>query len=64
MWRPCSLSSVRFFPELAPSSTSEAKETSSDQELENMGAGEESDAEEVSWDGLLIEDENDAAMDC
>jgi hypothetical protein len=43
-------------------------EETSDQEPENMGAGgepsEESDVEEFSWDGLLIEDEDEEAMSC
>jgi hypothetical protein len=53
-----------LFCEPAPSSISEADETS-DQELEESGARgdpgdlEESDVEEFSWDGLLIEDEDE-----
>ena len=53
-----------LFQEPAPSLISEAEETS-DQELDNVGARgdlgdlEESDVEELSWDGLLIEDEDE-----
>ena len=56
-----------LFWELAPSLILEAEETSN-QELDNAGARgdlgdlEESDVEEFSWDGLLIEDEDEETM--
>ena len=63
-----------LFKEPAPSSILEAKESSNDEELENAitgrdsGSGEpgdeESDIEEFSWDGLLIEDEDEEDMYC
>jgi hypothetical protein len=63
----CAIRQDLLFQEPAPSSKSEVEETS-DQEPENMGAGgepsEESDVEEFSWDGLLIEDEDEEAMSC
>jgi hypothetical protein len=62
----CAIQQDLLFQEPAPSSRLEAEETS-DQEVENMGAkepGEESDVEEFSWDGLLIEDKDEEAMDC
>ena len=43
-------------------------EETSNQELENIGTGgkpgDESDVGEVSWDGLLVEDEDEEAMEC
>jgi len=63
----CQLNTIQhdlLFQEPAPSLISEAEETS-DQELDNVGARgdlgdlEESDVEELSWDGLLIEDEDE-----
>ncbi|KAF8801009.1 hypothetical protein BYT27DRAFT_7116053, partial [Phlegmacium glaucopus] len=56
-----------LFQEPAPSSILEAEENS-DKELENANTGrgsgelDESDIEELSWDGLLIEDEDEEAM--
>ena len=63
---PCLTCAMRLellFRERTPSSISEAEELS-DQELEGAGASEdlggiESDVEELSWDGLLINDDND-----
>ena len=60
----CAIHHDLLFQEPAPSSRSEMEEIS-DQELENAGTRgepgvlEESDNEEVSWDGLLIEDDDD-----
>jgi hAT family C-terminal dimerisation region len=62
----CAIRHDLLFREPAPSSISEAEETS-DQEPENAGARgdlgdgdlEDSDVEEVSWDTLLIEDEDE-----
>ena len=68
----CAIRHDLLFREPAPSSIVEVKESddeSDDQELENVSTGkdsglgepggEESDVEELSWDGLLIEDEDD-----
>ena len=63
LWRPCSVKcAIRhdlLFREPQPSSISEALEETSDEEREDgdLGGQEESDVEEFSWDGLLIEDE-------
>jgi len=59
----CAIRHDLLFQESALSSISEAEETS-DQELEDAGAGGdlgdlESDVDSVSWDGLLIEDNDD-----
>jgi hypothetical protein len=73
----CAIRHDLLFREPAPSSILEAAE-GNDQELENastrasgdpepQAAGndsEESDNEEISWDGLLIEDEDEEAMYC
>lgn len=78
MWRPCRLQCIKcairhdlLFREPAPSSILESEE-SNDQELENVSTSrdesgepaDESDIEEFSWDGLLIEDEDEEAMYC
>jgi hypothetical protein len=64
----CAIRHDLLFREPAPSSLIEAKESDSDdQELENVSTGrdsgepvdEELDDEEFSWDGLLIEDDDD-----
>ena len=54
----CAIQHDLLFQEPAPSSMSEAEETSN-QELEDVEELEESDVEEFLWDGLLIEDDND-----
>ena len=59
----CAIRHDLLFREHAPSSISEAEELSN-QELEGAGASEdlggvESDVEELSWDGLLINDDDD-----
>lgn len=59
----CAIRHDLLFRERAPSSISETEEVS-DQDLEDAGAIqdpglEESDVEEVSWDGLLIADEDE-----
>jgi len=63
----CTIQHDLLFQEPPPSSILEAEETS-DHELD-MGVGgelgeseEESDLEDLSWDGLLIEDEDNEAM--
>jgi hAT family protein len=69
----CAIRHDLLFREPAPSSIFEAEESKpEDEELENASAGrdsgepshEESDIEEFSWDGLLIEDEDEEAMYC
>jgi hAT family C-terminal dimerisation region len=69
----CAIRHDLLFREPAPSSILEAKESdeSDDQELENASTGKDSgvgepgdeesdsDVEEFSWDGLLIEDEDE-----
>ena len=66
----CMIRHDLLFQEPAPSSKVEAEETGH-QELEDVGAEgdsrgqpvrEESDVEDVSWDGLLIEDEDEEPM--
>ena len=60
----CAIRHHLLFRELAPSSKLEMEETT-DGDVENAGAGEdlehddESDIEDFSWDGLLIEDDDD-----
>jgi len=58
----CAIRHHLLFREPAPSSKSEMEETTeSDGELENdLECDEESDVEVFSWDGLLIEDDNDS----
>jgi hypothetical protein len=63
----CAIRHELLFREPAPSSILEAEE-SNDQEPENVStrdsgepADDESDIEEVSWDGLLIEDKDEEA---
>ena len=66
----CAIRHNLLFREPAPSSKLETEETTDgdDRDLENAGAGEdlerdeESDIEDFSWDGLLIEDDDDKAM--
>ena len=67
----CAIRHDLLFREPAPSSKIEAKESDlDDQELESTGrdhgepAEEELDDEEPSWDGLLIEDEDEDDMYC
>ena len=63
----CAIHHDLLFRGPAPSSILELKE-SEDQELENVntgrdsGEGDESDIEEFSWDGLMIEDEDEEDM--
>jgi hypothetical protein len=63
----CAIRQEFLFRELAPSSILEVDEMDK-QGLENMGAGgdreleEDSDVEDFSWDGLLIEDEDEEPM--
>ena len=63
----CVIQHDSLFQEPAPSSISEAEETS-DQELDDAGGRgdsgdlEGSDVEEFLWDGLLIEDEDEETM--
>ena len=65
----CGIRHDLLFREAAPSSSLEAEEH--DEELEptedvsegDVGNPEESDVEEFSWDGLLIEDEDEEMMD-
>ena len=64
----CAIRHHLLFREPAPSSKLETEETA-DGDLENAGAGEdlehdeESDSiEDFSWDGVLIEDDDDDAM--
>ena len=70
----CAIRHDLLFKEPGPSSILEAKE-SNNEELENMNTGgdsgepvvtgnEESDVEEFSWKGLLIEDEDEEEMYC
>jgi hAT family C-terminal dimerisation region len=66
----CTIRHDLLFQEPAPSSILEAEETS-DCERENASAGgdlagsdDESDSEGISWDGLLVEDDEDEAMYC
>lgn len=63
----CAIRHDLLFREHAPSSISEAEEIS-DQELKDAGAGEDvggvegsdrSDVEDLSWDGLLIDGDDD-----
>ena len=55
----CAIRHDLLFREPAPSSILEAEETGDD-ELDDAGEpGEESDVEEFSWDGLIIEDEDE-----
>ena len=72
----CAIRHDLLFRELAPSSILEASEVKEihgdDQGLENVSTGrdsgepgdKESDVEEFSWDGLLIEDEGEEDMYC
>lgn len=67
----CAIRHDLLFREPAPLSKIEAKESDlDDQELESTGrdsrepAEEELDDEELSWDGVLIEDEDDDDMYC
>jgi hypothetical protein len=65
----CAIRHDLLFPEPAPTSKLEKEENGTDGELENAStAGEpeglpvecdESDIEDISWDGLLIEDDDD-----
>ena len=66
----CAIRHDLLFREPPPSSILEADDTS-DNEQENVGTGkvlagsdDESDTEEFSWDGLLIEEEDEEAMYC
>ena len=54
----CAIQHDLLFQEPAPSLISEAEETSN-QELEDAKEFEESDVEEILWDGLLIDNDND-----
>jgi hypothetical protein len=63
----CGIRHELLFREAAPSSRLEAEEH--DEELEDVAEGDvpvgnpdESDVEELSWDGLLIEDEDEEMM--
>ena len=66
----CAIRHDLLFREPPPSSILEGDDTS-DNEQEDVstgrelaGSGDESDIEESSWDGLLIEDDDDEAMYC
>jgi hypothetical protein len=72
LWRLFNASSALYdinysFANLPPSSKLETEEIT-DEDLENAGAGEglerdeASDIEDLSWDGLLIDDDDDEAM--
>jgi hypothetical protein len=65
----CAIRHDLLFREPAPSSILEGEETSDERENASTGrdlagSDDESDIEEFSWDGLLIEDEDEESMYC
>ena len=65
----CAIWHDLLFQEPAPSSILESKENSDKQEnvstgRDLVGSDDESDIEEFSWDGLLIEDEDEESIYC